>query len=256
MPSKKKWIVDKKGFHAVNKHVSSSSSTPPPSTDDEFTSSESSSDDQTNNEKTEYVVEFQEGKWLPGEEGFAFNKKCRLQVKGKYLKKTSRKKVTFDTFVLYNNKEENLYQQVEGFLNDECVAEAEAMLFYGDKYYDALESNPDAKCYYKFKAHNNVCKNDIESELLEMPQIQKEILGKIVIQLVNSEYSSLENISVTLKNSEKKWEDSFTSEKGEVTWESLPLDCYVIEFDIDNNSYSFEVPWKLKGDRKTEIVIF
>lgn len=118
-------------------------------------------------------VKLLEGKWLPGEDGFQFNKKCILQVKGEYLEETPRKKVTFDTFVEFDGEEENLCQQVEAYLNDDCIAEAEAMLFYGEKYSQAMRDNPDAKCYYKFKAHNNACRNDVESELLEMPTALK-----------------------------------------------------------------------------------
>ena len=172
MPTQKRWVVDEKGFHAVSEFVPAPSNNTTQNTDDE---------NSANNQATECTVQLQEGKWLPGDDGFQFNKKCFLQVKGRYLKETTCKKVTFDTFIEFEGEEEDLCQQVEAFLNDECVAEAEVMLFYGGKYSEAIHDNPDARCTYKFKAHNNACKSDVESELLEMPEEEENQAGDINI---------------------------------------------------------------------------
>ena len=121
-------------------------------------------------------VKLIEGKWLPGNEGFQFNKKCNAQVKAKFLKETNRKKVTIDTFVEFEGEEEDLGQQVEAFLEDDGIGEAEVTLFYGEKYSNTIRENPGAICHYKFKAHHNACKKDIESELLEMPTSKKSTI--------------------------------------------------------------------------------
>lgn len=120
-------------------------------------------------QKDEPEVRLLDATWLPGPDGYQFNKKCTLQIKAKFLKKTSNKRVVADTFVLFNGEEEDLGQQVEGFLNDDGIAEAEVMLYYGDKYSDALRDDPDATCEYKCKLKHTKGANEIESELLDMP---------------------------------------------------------------------------------------
>ncbi len=119
--------------------------------------------------KEEPKVRLSNGVFLEGPDGFQFNKKCKIRVKGEFLKKTIRKRVLFDTFVVYDEEEENLYQQVEGFIKDNGYAETEMMLFYGEKYYDAMVNDPSVKCFYKFKAKHTKGENVVESELLEMP---------------------------------------------------------------------------------------
>ncbi len=122
-------------------------------------------------EDTGDEIRLVEGTWLPGEEGYQFNKKCKIQVKAEFLKDTNSTKVTMNTFVLYNDEEEDLKQQVEANIDKETgIAETEVMLFYGEKYYEDYANDPSLKCDYKFKAHSNVCKKDIDSELLEMPE--------------------------------------------------------------------------------------
>lgn len=70
--------------------------------------------------------------------------------------------------------EEDLSQQVVAFIKkDKGYAEAEIMLFYGDKYYDAIENDPDAKCDYFFRAKHNTGEKIVDSELLSMPFIEK-----------------------------------------------------------------------------------
>ncbi len=131
-------------------------------------------------EKEEPEVKLLEGKWLPSEDGFQFNKKCIAQVKAEFLKETIRKRVIIDTFVEYEGETEDLGQQVEASLDNEGIGEAEITLFYGDKYSEVLRSDPSAICHYKFKAHHNACEKDIESEKLEMPQ-QKMCRSPVLI---------------------------------------------------------------------------
>lgn len=117
-------------------------------------------------------VRLSDGTFLPGDDGYQFNKKCKVQVSVEYLKKTSRKKVTFKLFSVYNHEEEDLGHQVEGYEKD-GVAEAEVTLFYGDTYNEALKNDPSATCQYKFKASHSKGEKEIESEALEMPQNQQ-----------------------------------------------------------------------------------
>ena len=122
-------------------------------------------------------VKLIEGKWLPGEKGYQFNEKCKIQVKAEFLKDTTSTKVSMSTFVVYNGEEEDLKQQVEANIKKETgIAEAEVTLFYGEKYYEDYSEDPSVKCEYKFTAHSNVCKNDVESELLEMPERTEQFI--------------------------------------------------------------------------------
>ncbi len=107
--------------------------------------------------KEEAEVKLISGKWLPGQEGFQFNKKCIAQVKAKMLKKTLRKRVILDVFVIYDGEEEDLKYKVDLFLEDDGLGEAEVMLFYGEKYYSSLENNPDATC--KHEEHRGLVKS-------------------------------------------------------------------------------------------------
>ncbi len=196
MPSQKKWVVDEKGYHAVTEFAPADRTAV--YIDDTF-------DTQTGNTQSsdESEVQLLEGKWLPGEDGFQFNKKCKVQVKARFLKETGRRKITLSTFVEYEGEEEDLGLQVEIDLNDDGIAEGEVMLYYGDKYSDALREKPEAKCHYLFKATHNTAKNELESEQLEMPQ------GP-----ANEYYGGYE-LQEGDKDSEKKWGGEIHKEEGE-----------------------------------------
>ncbi len=120
-------------------------------------------------EKDEPEVKLSNGVFIEGPDGFNFNKKCSIQVNAKLLKETSRKKISFKTFVIFDGEEEDLGQPLEGFISDDGIAKADMMLFYGDKYSQAIGDDPEAKCYYKFKANHPKGTGEIESEELEMP---------------------------------------------------------------------------------------
>jgi ribosomal protein L21 len=194
MPTEKKWVVDDTGLHAIPEFVSAPADKTAVHIEDTPTDNTQSSDDSE--------VEFIEGKWLPGEDGFQFNKKCKVQVKAKFLKETKRRKVTVSTFVKHKDVTEDLGQQVDVSLNDDGIAEGEAMLFYGDKYSDALQKNPDLKCYYKFKATHGTAKDELESEELEMPQESTNNYGGYELQKGD-------------KDSKKKWGGEVHEEDGE-----------------------------------------
>lgn len=160
MPIRKKWTIDRKGYHALGEYASTSSKSA--LTEDEVGSDLIKGDQ-------EYDVELKSCKWIPGNGGFQFNKQCKIQIIGKFLKPTSVKKVIIDTFVIYDGDEEDLGQQVEAYLDEDGIAEAEVVLYYGEAYANALTDNPEAKCSYKFRASNRKCKKDIESDLLDLP---------------------------------------------------------------------------------------
>lgn len=190
-------------------------------------------------EKDEPEVRLLKATWKPGSDGYQFNKKCKLQIKAKFLKKTSNKRVIADTFVLFNGEEEDLGQQVEGFLNDDGIAEAELMLYYGDKYSDALQDDPGATCQYKCKVKHTKGANKIESGLLEMPN-KKKATFRIKIDIPPDEASSQDDVYSLFSTDEKQ------SYKKELTVKDdlVPGDQSIdLEFtDLDENlSYSLEV---------------
>ena len=130
-----------------------------------------SDDEEPPEEKVEPEVRLFDGTFHEGEDSFHFNKKCKIRIQAEFLKYTTRTRVFFDTFVIFNGEEENLFQQVEAFIKkDKGYAEAEIMLYYGEKYYQALIDDPAAKCKYFFRAKHNTGEKIVESELLEMPQ--------------------------------------------------------------------------------------
>lgn len=214
MPSQKKWVVDEKGYHAVTEFAPADRTAV--YIDDTF-------DTQTGNTQSsdENEVQLLEGKWLPGEDGFQFNKKCKVQVKARFLKETGRRKVTLSTFIEYEGEEEDLGQQVEIDLNDDGIAEGEVMLYYGDKYSDALREKPEAKCHYLFKATHNTAKNELESEQLEMPQ-----------EPANEYYGGYE-LQEGDKDSERKWGGETREEEGEYVTE-LQEDLVSLGYWVSN----------------------
>ena len=129
--------------------------------------------EETPKEDPEPEVRLFNGTFHEGEDSFHFNKKCKIRIQAEFLKYTTRTRVFFDTFVIFNGEEENLLQQVEAFIKkDKGYAEAEIMLYYGEKYYQALIDDPAAKCKYFFRAKHNTGEKIVESELLEMPCIR------------------------------------------------------------------------------------
>lgn len=120
--------------------------------------------------KKEPEVRLIKGTWIAGDEGFDFNKKCKVEVKAKFIKETKNKKITVNMFVKFKDDEEDLKQSLDGHLDDDGTAVIDITLFYGDKYKSAISKNPDDNvCHYIFRANHENCAEELESEELEMP---------------------------------------------------------------------------------------
>ncbi len=139
-------------------------------TDPESVDIDSIDEKPASQEKDEPEVRLSDGAFHEGADGFVFNKKCKIRTKVENLKETQRTKVTFNTFVVTDGEEEDLGQQVEGFVKD-GYAEAEMMLYYGDKFSEKLRSDPTTKCEYIFKASHSNGKNIVTSKPLKMPYV-------------------------------------------------------------------------------------
>jgi len=119
-------------------------------------------------------------KWIEGEDGFRFNRKCYLEVEAQYRNTenlTIRRRIFGDLFAINpDGTEENLSKQVEGFLDDNGIARLEVPLYYSDGFAEALDKDPDAKCNYKVKnIRHSLGGKIIDSTELEMPVESVEI---------------------------------------------------------------------------------
>jgi hypothetical protein len=214
MPSKKEWVVDEKGYHAKSAWEHHPSDKTVVYLDDPVAADSNAEND--NN----YEVELLEGTWHEGEEGFQFNKKCKVWVKANFLKETTRKKVTIDTYIIYNDEEESLGQQVETPLNDDGIAEAEVMLYYGDKYSKALQQDPNAQCQYKFKANHSTAKTELESELLEMPQSPSITFREVEILSATDDAQENNNLRIVIDSNDEVKKYVYKEKEQELTPET------------------------------------
>jgi hypothetical protein len=119
--------------------------------------------------KEDPEVRLSDPAFLPGPDGFDFNKECTLQCRIAYLKKTIRTRIFFDLLVEYNGSTEDLRYQVEGFPDDDGIVQARAKLYFGNEFHKDYQTDPRLKCHYKFKAHHSRGKAELESRLLEIP---------------------------------------------------------------------------------------
>jgi hypothetical protein len=115
-------------------------------------------------------VKLSEPKFLEGEEGFEFNKKCSVRVKVDYLKETFRKKVTFSLFSDYKGEVQDMHHTVDGD-EESGVAEAPVTLYFNDAHYPDYCSDPSTTVDYFFKATHPRGK-EIESPRLTMPHVE------------------------------------------------------------------------------------
>ncbi len=121
-------------------------------------------------EKDEPEIRLVKGVWVSDDEELDFNKDCTAKIEATFLKETTKKKVTVDAFVIFKNKEEDLGQKKDVVLKDDGTGEVPISLFYGEKYKQAIEENPDDNlCHYIFKVNGENCSEELESEKLEMP---------------------------------------------------------------------------------------
>jgi hypothetical protein len=120
-----------------------------------------------------HEVRLKSATWKPGPDGFAFNKKCTLAIQAEFLEETIRTRVRAELFVVYDGVEEDLSHQVEAHLDSDGNASAELTLYIGDAYNRARRTDPAAVCQYKARITHGAAPAPLDSELLEMPRIEK-----------------------------------------------------------------------------------
>jgi|GEM_PF-4452392 len=111
--------------------------------------------------------------WIAGTEGFAFNRKCRVQVAAAGLAKDSGRRVTFSLFVESAAGKEPLQCSVDALVEN-GIAEAEVVLYYGEKYYNLFSADPSQKCTYTFTATHPDAASAVTSPSLVMPAVHRK----------------------------------------------------------------------------------
>lgn len=151
--------------------------------------------------------------WKPGSKGFQYNEPCFLEVKGEYLTKTIRAKISGYLFGIYGGEEYDLLQEVEGFLEkDTGIAKMELKhLWFIDEHYRVWQEDKNAPCSYKIKniSHSRG-ENVIESPVLEMPQTPQ---ASIIIRLPidpNSEEAQDDTFRLYSTDKEKTYDQMLT----------------------------------------------
>ncbi len=161
--------------------------------------------------QSEHDVRLYDGVFEEGSDGFQFNKKCKVKVKVDLLNGTTdRKKVSFETFVEFDGDKEDLGQPLDGQIKEttdenqkKChVAEAEMMLYYGEKFHQAWQKDNSVTCKYLFKATHPKAKNPVESTGLGMPYeaVEEEV---ITLFLEDDKGEPLKNVEVEVSTGEK-----------------------------------------------------
>jgi outer membrane protein OmpA-like peptidoglycan-associated protein len=121
-------------------------------------------------EDTSEEVKLSDPRFIEGEEGFQFNKKCRVSVKMEYMKETFRKQAHFALFSDYKGEIQDMHMEVDGDESD-GIAEAEVTLYFNDAYYNDYYNDPSVTVEYFFKASHPKGK-EIESPRLTMPSVK------------------------------------------------------------------------------------
>jgi hypothetical protein len=172
--------------------------------------------------------------WLPGKEGFQFNKECTLQVEAEYLDTTVRKRLVGDLFVNYNGQEEDLLFEVQGFLNDQGIASLPITLFYGKQYHKDLQSDPAITCQYLLKNINNsACEKPIDSVLLDMPNdTVGATTGCTIVFFEGGTQEKLPDVKFSISGAKASLApiDDHANAGGECAV-ALPSDAFVINFE-------------------------
>ncbi|MBN1983213.1 MAG: hypothetical protein JW795_16885 [Chitinivibrionales bacterium] len=154
-------------------------------------------------QKEDTTIVLQKATWVPGSEGFQFNKKCQAKVKVYLGGKVPTKKLQLQFFVVYKGIEENLQADTEVLIGDDGIASADITLFYGENYYKDYSKNRSLTCEYKFIASYNNGQKKIESNLLKMPA-----KPCITIVIVDTDGKPLNNVAVTIHSSDVFMTDS------------------------------------------------
>ena len=116
-----------------------------------------------------------------------------LAVQAQFLKVTKKRRIKVETFVQYEDDEEDLHQSQEVFLDDDGSAQFPLTLYYGNSYSEAQsKENADPTCHYVFKASADNCVNELESELLTMPFVP-DCLAQKQEQKAQANQDSAEN---------------------------------------------------------------
>lgn len=190
--------------------------------------------------------------WKPGPDGFQYNKKCILEVRAEYLKKTIRKRIRGKLYGVFEGAEEDLGQEVEGFINSEngiAQMEIKHLWFVNDKHFNEWKKDKSIQCKYKIKGiSHSKGDNTIDSDFLEMPQAE---LTKLRLRFdIDPEDISVQNDTFTLKSTDPKnsYSQSLTVKDDKIKNNSYlelefidinPLFSYTLEIDPGNEGLSF-----------------
>ncbi|MFP4243389.1 MAG: hypothetical protein ACLFTW_15585 [Chitinispirillaceae bacterium] len=128
-------------------------------------------DEPDQEEKPEPLVRLLSARWKPGPRGFQYNEQCFLEVRAQYLKKTVRSRVRGKLYGIYNGIEEDLGQEVEGFIQKDGTALLDIKhLWFVDEHYRAWKKDKTTPVKYQIKeiSHSRG-ENVIDGPVLEMP---------------------------------------------------------------------------------------
>ncbi|MDG5814616.1 peptidoglycan-binding domain-containing protein [Chitinispirillales bacterium ANBcel5] len=129
-------------------------------------------DGRDDEEEHEPEVRLISAEWKPGPKGFEYNEKCFLEVKTEYLKNTIRAKVRGKLFAIFNDREEDLAQVVEGFIEDDVATlEIEHLWYANLQHYNTCKENPrtPVKYFVKNISHSRGENVIDKSPVLQMP---------------------------------------------------------------------------------------
>jgi hypothetical protein len=154
-------------------------------------------------EKPESEVRLISAEWKGGPTGFQYNEQCFVDVKTEYLKKTIRKRIKGHLFAIYNDKEEDLAQEIEGFIDDETNT---ARLNIKNLWYVDLEhrkaclKDPSIKAQYLVKniSHSRGA-NTIDSPKLDMPATPYHSRGGFCLRICFDPYVTIKGATLTVK---------------------------------------------------------
>ena len=105
---------------------------------------------------------------LPGPDGFAFNKKCKVSIKATYPKDTPRKPFEIGLFSEYNDTTSDHGNHLSEFDSDGTI-EKDLTLYLDDNYHKDNEKQADARVFYYLKVKHPHA-DEFAGKKLEMPQ--------------------------------------------------------------------------------------
>jgi len=128
-------------------------------------------------------VKILKAEWVEGPQGFQYNAPCYADVTVEFLKETIRKKLTAKLFGIYDGKEEDMSQIVQGFIDEKtniARIEINKLWFVNNEYYYAWQKTPSTPCQYILKniSHSRGA-NTIDSPKLDMPPKSKLFIERL-----------------------------------------------------------------------------